>query len=842
MSDLAEDIEILEEIKLLEDALAQQPSTDPIDEPGDLPSQPISRSSLYTIADTLPASTPEEFLINEAFQMNESLLSKCHLLKNQILARIQEIRQEREKISSKLKLVSKAVKGIPRLTYKRFGCPYFKDEQMFGAPWNEDAHNKFKRGEGMVVYQRSPRRWTVKDRNSLWMAVRLQAATEHFEKETNKQIQRQKQSQAKTRSKTGPKTSKTNEKFNLDLEKFQLPSNYREMIGPLGSREFDWMKIAAHDSYNRHSAEECRVMWSVYLHPDVNRYKFTTPEDQDLIKSAGVHNQQDWDAIADAVGTGRSGYQCIIRYITLMGPLNLKNKDVPWTAREDQILINVVESLRVGNYIPWSHVTFYIDNRIKNQVYSHWKYNIDPSLRKGRFTTDEDELLLEGVTKYGKNFPRISTELLPHRTSVQLSGRFTLLMLKTDQSYNSWTVAEDMQLLKLYEDLGPQWSKIAGLMKKNRTYVRHRYSCITRHLAKGRDLSNIPRKRRRSGQSEEDGKIFDEMFVLDDVTEANVDVDTRLKRYFERNQVPIAPPGRNTQYFDAVELDRHTRGLHDLFDKLDVRLQIPKDLNIEGLTVKDKQLLVSFQNYSSGRGTRGIDELEIFRKKMFGEDKDKREGINFFIPPAPFGLHFKKCGKKCSKKRSDKTTDDDCTVVLDFNIETPKNVDKMLKEEEIEVFEKFSEMLSKPCARINAFEQKLLTMETEHESDLITNTAINAISWGRKMGEKTKTIEDVEGERKKFVEPRYSTLLGYETLRYMKEANGSLEWTKTERKMSKEPVSPFGKRAFHTFKTRFTRLFKYPIGIVKYAEMKVCNSNLVGALRESEAEDKEDED
>ncbi|XP_063985645.1 snRNA-activating protein complex subunit 4 [Diachasmimorpha longicaudata] len=835
MSDLEEDTEILEEIKLLEDALAQQPSVEPIAESQDLPSEADAQSSLPTIADTLPTSTPEEFLINEAFKLNESLLSKCHLLKAQILARIQKISEEREEISAKVKLASKVAKATPRLSYRKFGCPYFKDGQLFGAPWNQDAHTKFKKGEIMVVYHRPPRRWTAKDRNNLWMAVRLQAATEHFEKEARKQSQRT-ISQIKAKAKRGgPKSLTASEPFDLDLEKCQLPSNYREMIGPLGSREFDWMKIAAGDSNNRHSAEECRVMWNVYLHPDVNRYKFTTSEDRDLIKAVHVHNQQDWNAIAETVGTGRSGYQCIIRYLTLVGPLNLKNKDVPWTAEEDQVLINVVESLRIGNYIPWSQVTFYIGNRIKNQVYSHWKYNIDPSLRKGRFTSDEDELILEGVTKFGKNFSRIAIELLPHRTSVQLSGRFTLLMLKTDQSYNSWTVAEDMRLLKLYEEFGPQWSKIASLMKKNRTYLRHRYACITRHFAKGRDLSNIPRKRRRGRQPEDDERILNEMFVLGEVNETYLDVDTRLRKYFQKNQAPIATPGRNTKYFTAEELERYTKGLYDLFEKLDVQLQIPENLDIEGLTCKDKQLLISFQNYSSGKEPRGIDDLEVLRKKMFGEDENEGESKSLYIPPAPFGLHFKKCPKKFSRKQYEKTTDDDCVVTLDHNIETPENINKMLKDEELEVFDKLSEMLSKPCARVDVLEQKLLRVEPEVERDLVDNNAISSISWGRKMGESMKTMEDAERERKKCVAPMYATLLGYDTLRNMKEANADLGWTEDESRMSKEPVTALGKRAFHTFKNRFTRLFKYPIGMVKYNEMiKAGNSKLGGSTKDKD--------
>lgn len=124
------DDDLLEDIKLLEYALSYRSSS--------APPSPSPRGSPQAIPNKLPTGNPQEELLHEAFQLNASLIAKYTLLKTQILSRLQEIQQEREETAASLKLVAKGTKGS-RVHYKRVGFPYFKDEQMFPAPLNEDA-------------------------------------------------------------------------------------------------------------------------------------------------------------------------------------------------------------------------------------------------------------------------------------------------------------------------------------------------------------------------------------------------------------------------------------------------------------------------------------------------------------------------------------------------------------------------------------------------------------------------------------------------------------------------------------------------------------------------------
>ena len=57
---------------------------------------------------------------------------------------------------------------------------------------------------------------------------------------------------------------------------------------------------------------------------------------------------------ARVLSTGRTAYQCMIRYQQNLNPKLLKNK---WTPEEDALLVAMIDQCRVGEYIPWTQVT-----------------------------------------------------------------------------------------------------------------------------------------------------------------------------------------------------------------------------------------------------------------------------------------------------------------------------------------------------------------------------------------------------------------------------------------------------------------------------------------------------
>lgn len=100
-------------------------------------------------------------------------------------------------------------------------------------------------------------------------------------------------------------------------------------------------------------------------------------------------------------------------------------------------------------------------------------YCLSPTIKKGRFTREEDNILIEGVKKFGPNFPKISSLLFPNRTTSQLNDHYQMLDDKMKNgNENKWLAGDDVKLVGLYKQYGADWSIIAqSFPSKNRTQV-----------------------------------------------------------------------------------------------------------------------------------------------------------------------------------------------------------------------------------------------------------------------------------------------------------------------------------------------------------------------------------
>ncbi|XP_008550545.1 uncharacterized protein LOC103573293 [Microplitis demolitor] len=772
----------------------------------------------------------------------EKLLILCERAKQALQLKFEENLKRRQEVDYQIQLLSKGGKANWKVPYVKAGMPYFKDEKQFPAPKNEDTKKKEKNGELSISHLRRPIRWTFKDRNCLRIAIRKQAASDTFEKMVRE----------------------SNENNDISPAELQPPKDLRTMVGPLGSREFDWMKISTMDMRSRHSPNECRVMWNILLHPDINDSQWKSDEEEMLKIKAREHGYQDWDTIARELNTGRTGYVCFIAFHRTLE--NTAFNDRQWSLNENEILTECVEKLRYGDFIPWGRVSTYINDRTKTQIYARWKYNLDPALKKGRFTSDEDDLLLDSVAKYGKNFPRISSDIMPHRSSVQLSGRFKLLMLKTNSAYNSWSVAEDRKLIQLFEEFGSQWSMISNIMKKDRTYLRHRYTIITRHLARGTRLIHIPRKRPIDDddyeyivQDDEDDDDDNEKLINNMNTDLSI--DAQLMRYFQSIQAAEGKPGRKATYHTPDQLELRTKKLDKIFETLKVEIDIPDNLDGYNLSEKNKQLLTSYKEYTLQKSSMKPKIIEEYRQRMFGDvsNDDCRE---YFIPPGPFGMNIRE-ERKPSKRRKKKA---DCSleadrvqnlqIKLDMNLETPENVLKMLSDDEIDKFDKLSKLIESKCKCLQfpgRFEQAYVeSIEQGIKSTKKSKAASAAL--------KQKLVQTHEHDPWKFkliqkdpfIPPCYSTLIGYQTLLTFKDAQSLIRTKKNDLKSDLNQLTDEGKKAFHLFKTRLHRLFKYPIimsrlspkdklpdrTLIKEDDMEVNNVQTNGELNNENDETK----
>ncbi|KFQ31291.1 snRNA-activating protein complex subunit 4, partial [Merops nubicus] len=107
-------------------------------------------------------------------------------------------------------------------------------------------------------------------------------------------------------------------------------------------------------------------------------------------------------------------------------------------------------------------VAYYMEGRDSTQLIYRWTKSVDPSLRKGPWTPEEDAMLLAAVKKYGaRDWYKIRTEV-PGRSDAQCRDRY-LKALDHDVKKGKWSLEEEEQLIELVQKHGlGHWSKIAS--------------------------------------------------------------------------------------------------------------------------------------------------------------------------------------------------------------------------------------------------------------------------------------------------------------------------------------------------------------------------------------------
>ncbi|POI25623.1 hypothetical protein CIB84_010629 [Bambusicola thoracicus] len=156
----------------------------------------------------------------------------------------------------------------------------------------------------------------------------------------------------------------------------------------LGGRfdEHDWEKIANVHFDGRRSSEELKKFWQNWEHPSINKNEWTEEETERLKDIAAKHGYLDWQTVAQELGTNRTAFQCLQKYQAYNK--DLKRKE--WTRDEDKMLLELVQEMRVGSHIPYKKIAYYMEGRDSAQLIYRWTKSVDPSLKKGPWTPEED--------------------------------------------------------------------------------------------------------------------------------------------------------------------------------------------------------------------------------------------------------------------------------------------------------------------------------------------------------------------------------------------------------------------------------------------------------------------
>ncbi|XP_075628571.1 snRNA-activating protein complex subunit 4 isoform X1 [Balearica regulorum gibbericeps] len=386
-----------------------------------------------------------------------------------------------------------------------FMKPYFKDKTTgIGPPSNEDA--KEKAAQGIKSFEQLlSTKWKSREKTLLQKSVisdRLQRLLQP--KLLKMSYWNQKLEKVKTEMEKQILEKQIKE-VEQEIEAInQLPES--DLIGNRFD-EHDWEKISNIHFDGQRSSEELRKFWQNWEHPSINKKEWTEEEIERLKKIAAKHGYLDWQTIAQELGTNRTPFQCLQKY-------QIYNKDLKrkeWTKGEDQMLLELVQEMRVGSHIPYKKIAYYMEGRDSAQLIYRWTKSVDPSLKKGPWTPEEDSMLLAAVKKYGeRDWYKIRTEV-PGRSDAQCRDRY-LKALHCDVKKGKWNLEEEEQLIELVEKHGlGHWSKIASELPH-----RTGSQCLSKwKLMIGSKKRSRPTKRRHVQESSSSSESSSEDIELD---------------------------------------------------------------------------------------------------------------------------------------------------------------------------------------------------------------------------------------------------------------------------------------------------------------------------------------
>ncbi|KAE8167498.1 hypothetical protein BDV40DRAFT_295603 [Aspergillus tamarii] len=127
----------------------------------------------------------------------------------------------------------------------------------------------------------------------------------------------------------------------------------------------------------------------------------------------------DWNRVAAKLPF-RTNKDCRKRWLNhACGSL----KKGPWGADEDMALREAVG--RHGR--KWTLVSTEVGSRSADQCAKRWQHNLDPRLDHQQWTPKEDELLIESVDRYGREWRKIQEKHYSTRSANDLKNRFSIL-------------------------------------------------------------------------------------------------------------------------------------------------------------------------------------------------------------------------------------------------------------------------------------------------------------------------------------------------------------------------------------------------------------------------------
>ena len=143
---------------------------------------------------------------------------------------------------------------------------------------------------------------------------------------------------------------------------------------------------------------------------------WTEKEDELLKKLIKDIPHKNWSIICNYL-PGHSAKECCIRWNSFLQTNLIKG---PWTPKEDALLIEWVNK---NGPMKWTKCSEVIKGRTGKQCREHWNNCLNPNLKKGYWTDEEDYLILVFYQKYDGSWKKI-IPIFKGRTENAIKNRF----------------------------------------------------------------------------------------------------------------------------------------------------------------------------------------------------------------------------------------------------------------------------------------------------------------------------------------------------------------------------------------------------------------------------------
>ncbi|KAK1714282.1 Homeodomain-like protein [Colletotrichum lupini] len=135
-----------------------------------------------------------------------------------------------------------------------------------------------------------------------------------------------------------------------------------------------------------------------------------------------------------------------------------------WTPEEDVTLKTLVARYgdARGPQGHWKDIAAALQDRTAKDCRKRWFHSLDPSIKKGRWTAEEDQTLLSAYARMGPAWHDIAL-LIPGRKDDQCSKRYMdILSPKVKDRLSGWSPQEDEVLREGVRTLGHRWSALSA--------------------------------------------------------------------------------------------------------------------------------------------------------------------------------------------------------------------------------------------------------------------------------------------------------------------------------------------------------------------------------------------